>query len=235
MAIARSGTPTNAQPAAGTSHVINKPSGVSAGDICVIGVAFNGSPGTVTWPTGFTGYGPNTTTTNPKVYTATKKLDGTEGTTFTVTITNSVASGMACECYSGCDQTTWHDATPVVSDSAGGTSSSPSVTGISTVTANTMLVAFIGINSSTTSITENDAKVTQVIETGGGKMGELDDGILTGTGASGSIAYTLGAARAWAGISMALRPAAAGSAAGPLLDGRLVKHGVLQGRLVGRT
>jgi hypothetical protein len=159
-----------------------------------------------------------------------KKLDGTEGSTFTVTTANSVTAGLVCCCYSGCDGTTQMDATPVVS---GGTAtSSPSATGITTVTANTRLVSFLGCNSSSTTVTENDAKVT-VVATVAGRRASMDDGTLAGTGASGSIAYTLSASRSWGAVVMALRPAAAGSAAGPLIGGRLVKRGILQGRLVG--
>jgi hypothetical protein len=209
MAIARDGTPTSSNNAAGTSHVINKPSG-TANLYCIIGIAFSGSPGTTTPPTGFTEYGPNATQANPKNYAYIKKLDGGEGSTFTVTSTNSIQSGMVCCCYSGVDTTTGNDATPVVSD--GVSTNTPAVTGITTVTNNAMLVSTIGVNSGSVTITENDAKVTEVVENSANKKIEMDDGLFVTAGATGNIDYTLSGSRAWAGIVMALRPAAGGAA-----------------------
>ena len=203
MAIARANSSSTANTSATTSHVVNKPAGVAAGDVVLIGISFNGTPGTLTWPSGFNASGPNTGQSNPKVYMAYKKLDGTEGSTFTITSVNSVTSGMVACAYTGVDGTTQMDATPVISDGAAATSAT--VTGITTVTANTMLVVMIGINSGTTTITENDAKVTEIVEIGG-KKGEMDDGAIAGTGATGTIAYNFGASRAWGAVVMALRP-----------------------------
>ncbi len=227
MAIARSGTPTTQADTSTTkSHVINKPSGVAAGDVCCIGMTTGGAAGARTWPSGFTEYGGSGP--DSPVYMAYKKLDGTEGSSFTVATVNSVTAGLVCCCYSGCDSSIQMDATPVAS---GGTATStPAATGISTVTVNTMLVSFLGCNSSSTVVSENDAKVTVVSQVAG-RRSSMDDGILSGTGPSGNVQYSLAASRSWGAVVMALRPSAV-SAAGPLLGGRLVKRGVLQGRLV---
>ena len=215
MTITQVNYSSNAETANTAAFSIPVPTGASSGHVAVIVIGFNGGPGVVTWPSGFTEYGPNSGVSNPKLYMAYKVLDGTEGSTFDISTSNSTKSGSACAVYSGVDNTTPMDATPVVSD--GASTSTPSVTGITTATDNAMLVVGIAINSSSTTITENDSKITEIVEVAGKKT-EADEGTFASHGATGNFDYTLGGSREWAGIVFALKPAGAGAAAPDPVD-----------------
>ena len=81
------------------------------------------------------------------------------------------------------------------------------VPGVTTVSANAMLVGCVGINSSNPAVTiTTPAGLAEAWDIGG-KRHELADGLQGSAGPSGSETWALSAAREFAGWLVALRPA----------------------------
>jgi hypothetical protein len=74
-----------------TSHTINLPTGISAGDLLFVLVAFRALPGTLTLPSGWA-YVEDDQSTSQALVAAYKTADGTEGSTASFTSANSVTS-----------------------------------------------------------------------------------------------------------------------------------------------
>lgn len=193
--------------AATTTPTVNAPSGIVAGNVLVCAISFNGSPGTITPPTGWVELGLEIGASNPRVGLWRKVAGSSEPASYQWSHTTSVASGMVIARYSGVDNSTPEDVAAVGSWSAAATSFS--FTGVNIVTAGAMLIVGVGVNSATTIITENSALITEVAEVGG-KRCELDDGIQASSGATGTIAFTFSQSRASAAVVVALRPATTG-------------------------
>jgi hypothetical protein len=92
------------------------------------------------------------------------------------------------------------------STAAGAAATSGTVPGVTTSTANAMLVGCAGINSGATSITiTGPAGMSEVWDLGG-KRHELDDALQAIPGASGAKTWSFSSSREWAGWLTALRP-----------------------------
>ena len=209
MAIVHETFNTTANTIATTSHTVTKPTGTVAGDVLVAAIAFNGTPGTITPPTGWVSIATALGQANPKAYGWYLVAGGSEPASYTWTTTGSITSGCGISRYSGVDTTTPIDVTGVGTDGVAATSAS--LTGVTTATNNAMVIAAMGVNSSTTVITEVSAVVVERWEVGG-KESEHDSDIFATAGATGTIDYTFAASRAWAGWVAALRPVAAAAA-----------------------
>lgn len=208
MTIVRETYNYQANTSATTTHTVNAPSGVTAGDVLVCAIAWNGAPGTVTPGVTWTLEGHEAGASNPRVSVYSRVATGSEGSSYTFTSANSVTSGMVIARYSGVDNTTPSDATAVGSYSATAVSTFD-FTGITTATNGAMVFAAVSVNSSTTTITEGSSLLTEIYEVGGKKL-EADDGIQASAGDTGLQSYTFGASRACAGIVWALRPSSGG-------------------------
>lgn len=190
--------------AASLTQTVNAPSGIVSGNVLVCSISFNGAPGTVTSPTDWVQVAYEAGASNPRIGLYRKIAAAGEPSTYSWTLTTSVACGMVIARYSNVDNTTPGDVTAVASFSAAAVSAF-NLTGVTIQTAGAMLIACMGVNSATTVITEASTLVTEVAEVGG-KRCELDDGVQASAGATGTVNYTFGASRACAGIVWALRP-----------------------------
>lgn len=75
-----------------TSHVFNLPASISSGDLLIVVAGFDGAPGTITWPAGWTLLWEvdHASTSSGSCYF--RRADGDEGATITVTCANVEAS-----------------------------------------------------------------------------------------------------------------------------------------------
>ena len=143
------------------------PANVQDGDYVLCAVAFNGGPGTVTTPTGWTAVTSLiTVASNPQLQVFGRVWREGDPMTVVVTSTTAVAASIVCACFSGVDPVTPMDATPVTGGSAT-VNTSHTNTGITTVTANALVVGINAANSSTATFTT--ASLTERWDTGAQK------------------------------------------------------------------
>jgi hypothetical protein len=100
MAIAyRSSSSTSSS---GTSTIVTLPAGTTTDDIVLFAVFWNGAPGTITFPTGFTEITQQADTNVSGLMSVHwKRAGGSEGASYTATSTNSVVSVAYCVTFSG--------------------------------------------------------------------------------------------------------------------------------------
>jgi hypothetical protein len=149
-------------------------------------------------PAGWTRLAAVTTSANPKVYGYYKVATASEPADYAWT-TSSALSGGAITRYSG---SAGVDGT--ASSAAGASATSGTVPGVTTTTANDMLVGCMSVNSSSVTLS-SPAGMSQVAELGDRRF-ELADGKLSAAGATGARTWTFSGAREWAGWLVALRP-----------------------------
>jgi hypothetical protein len=195
-----------------TLHTVTKPSGTASGDVLIAAIAFNGSPGTLTLPSGWVQIAASIAITNPKVYGWYLIAGGSEPADYTWTSTTTITSGCGISRYSGVDTSTVLDAAGVAT--SGAIAAGGSLTGVTTVTNNAMVIAAMGVNSGSTIITEASTVVVERWEAAG-KHCEHDSDIFVTAGATGTIDYTFSASREWAGWVAALLPASVAAAVAP--------------------
>lgn len=117
-----------------------------------------------------------------------------------------MAGGAGIARYSGVDNISPLDVS--ASSASGASATSGTVAGVTTATANAMLVGCMAINSASTAVTiGSPAGMSQAWDIGG-KRHELADGPQAMAGASGPKAWTFSSGREWAGWLTALRPQA---------------------------
>lgn len=207
------------------NHVVTLPASTVSGSVIVASIAWNGGPGTVTWPAGWTVM-PGTASvfgvpTNPQASVAYHVCDGTEGASITVTSTSSVISGHAASAYSGVDNTTPIDvnATTAGSATAGTTDTA---TNITTVTNNAWVIGGAMSNGSTGSFTTGWTTPTGTERcdvqngqaSGSGKnCTQSDSNAAFATGTTATITWTSSTSLAWIAWLTALRPASGGGGA----------------------
>jgi hypothetical protein len=150
---------TNGGATAVTSMVCNLPSGIVSGDLLIVVLGRSGIAGTVTWPAGWTEI-EDQATIRPLAY-AYRIADGTEGSTITVTSSNSrTFSAMAFLIKNHASSTS----APVDGTSATGTSTDanpPSVTPSWGSTVNTLYIAVAAWDNNT-SMSSYPANYTQL-------------------------------------------------------------------------
>jgi len=180
------------------------PANVKDGDYVICAVSFNGSPGTVTTPIGWTALTALiTVASNPQLQVFGRFWE--EGDPMTVVVATSTANAGAivCSCYSGVDPITPMDATPVTGGSATAGLSHTN-TGITTVTANALVVGVNAANSSTATFTT--ASLTERWDTGAQKAQTGGTLSVASPSATGVITWTCSASLAFANAVLALRP-----------------------------
>jgi len=182
-----------------------KPAGTVAGDVLVACLVLNGGSVSSTGvPAGWTRIAAVTAIANPHVFGYYKVAGSLEPASYGWTLAGSVANGAGIARYSGVSNASPLDAT--VSVATGASSSSGVVAGVTTGTANAMLVGCMAINSLNTAVTiASPVGMGQAWDVGG-KRHELADGVQSAAGGSGAKAWTFSAGREWAGWLTALRP-----------------------------
>lgn len=209
------------------------PSG-SVGDVIVAVIHTRRSAGVVTiTPPGaytqVTGGLVNRGTIRTGIYTrvATGSDDGTWS------FSNTCGSVAVVSRYSGVDTTTPVDVSAGTTNGNGSTITLPTRT---TVTNGAWLIGAAGFNGAGATLAPPGSMTERGDADGAFASNDLeanlaDENIPT-AGATGTRAFTAGFGDDYTGIDFALRPAAAAGAVGPLLEGHLINHGILQGRLV---
>jgi PKD repeat protein len=200
--IVRASTSTSVATTADAGLTIDKPTGTSAGDLLVSCLALNGSSVASSGaPAGWTRFAAATGVTNPRVYGYYKVADASEPASYRWGFSSTITSGGGIVRYTGAAGL---DA--AASTAAGAAATSGTVPGVTTSTANAMLVGCAGINSGATSITiTGPAGMSEVWDLGG-KRHELDDALQAIPGASGAKTWSFSSSREWAGWLTALRP-----------------------------
>lgn len=184
---------------AGTTLTIPKPANVAQGDLLVSCLALNGGSVTATGvPAGWIRLAAVTTISNPKVYGYYKVATASESAGYSWT-TTSTTSGGGIARYSGAS-----GLDTAATSAAGAAASSGTVPGVTSTTANAMLVGCMSVNSSSASLNPPGG-MAQAVEAGARRF-EVADGIQAIAGPSGAKTWTFSAAREWAGWLVALRP-----------------------------
>ena len=203
--IARGATSTVVNTTATNVLSVAKPSQTQQGDVLVACLALNGGGVAASGaPSGWTLLASVTAIANPHVFGYYRVVGASEPASYSWTLTSAVATGGGIARYTGVNGTAPLAAT--VSTATGAAATSGAVPGVTTATANAMLVGCMGVNSSPTTVTiTSPADMTQAWDIGG-KRHELADGLQATAGASGSKTWTFNASRTWAGWLTALRP-----------------------------
>ena len=203
--IVRASVSTVANATATSSVAIPAPAGVAAGDVLVACLATNGgavSAGGV--PAGWSPIASVVSVSNPHVFGFYKVAGVNEPTSYRWTLTASLQNGGGIARYAGVSTATPLDATAATA--AGPNATSASVSGATTATANAMLVGCMAINSSSLGVAIQSPRGMMEAWDVGGKRHELADELVSTPGSVGARAWSLSAARAWAGWLVPLRP-----------------------------
>lgn len=202
--IARQATSTTVNTTTVNSITIPPPAGTSAGDVLVACVALNG--GTVTGaPAGWSQIAAVTSIANPHVY-GYYKVAGASEPAATWTLSATVANGGGIARYSGVNNASPLDTASVTGSSATEVTAA-TVSGLTTVNPNAMIVGCVGINSSATTVTIAPPSGMGEAWDIGGKRNELADALQSTAGPSGAKTWTMSSGRAFGAWLAALRPA----------------------------
>jgi len=142
---------------------------------------------------------------NPRIFAYVRVAGDAEPASFTWTLASSVASGAGIARYSGVDRTTPLDG--LASTATGASSTTATVPGVSTTSANAVLVGGIALNTSSSTITITSTSGMTAAWDIAGKRNELADQLVATAGPTGSRSWQFSASREWASYLVALRPA----------------------------
>jgi hypothetical protein len=210
-----------------SSMVVSKPT-VSIGDTIDI---FAGGTGavTMTTPAGFTSVSPAVGDTNVKLYCFRRVIDGSEGSTFTVTPSGSTKGFIACIPTSGVNTTTPEDASNSGNSTSSVTSVAPSLT-VATAGAQTLVVG-LGRHgfAAARSLSNSDGSDASLLAHGSSSGSGFDYcyGIwianrdLAAVAASRTLTISTGSENAIAWIIVALKPATPATLKGRITQGYL--------------
>lgn len=203
---------------ADTNHVVTKPTGTQAGDVLVLTLATNGGsldtdPFPAGLPEGWVLAAQAIGQSNPKVNALYKVCGASEPASYTFVTTTAVYDGYVCSRYSGVDNVTPMDVAAVGTDGVAATTFS--LTGLTTATDGAMLVVGVSANSSSAarlSINGGEpvTEFEEVFQSSAIKDTMAADGVFATAGATGTIDGAIDQSLAWAGVVVALRPAATG-------------------------
>ena len=198
--ITRESVSTTVNTTASSTVSVTKPAGTVAGNVLVSCLALNGGSVAGTGvPAGWTPVASVTAQANPKVFGYYKVATASEPASYTWTLASSVAGGGGVARYSGAS-----GVDGAATSASGSSAASGTVAGVTTTTANAMLVGCMGVNSSSVTLT-SPAGLSQAWEVGDRRF-ELADGRQATAGGSGAKTWTFSASREWAGWLVALRP-----------------------------
>lgn len=172
-------------------------------DVIAFVIAVNISTVTVA-PAGMTLIASNVAT-NLKLYTYYKVITNAAGepATYGPTISAAARCGLVVASYSGVDNTTPMDVAAVTASNTSGT---PSVAGLTTVTANAWLLGFAGLVADTAQTLTVPATMTEVVQTAGQRT-SLAEELRAAAGATGTRTWTsTSSTLASAAVLGALRP-----------------------------
>jgi hypothetical protein len=184
-----------------------------ADDLLVANLSLRGNQtATVTPPSGWTQQITDHDSTIQTNFVYTKKLTGSPDASYDWTI--SALGGVAqIITVRGADTTTPMDATAVIANCAGVTSTTVTAPTITSVTDNAMIVFCGGIANATTFSDTTPTGFTEQIDTKkvagptNGVAGTIKTKILTPAGATGSLAATVAGTGRWVAATLAIRPA----------------------------
>jgi len=225
MAITMVGTPTTGL----NTNTVNFITGVTNDDYMWVYQVVYDNTVTLTPPAGWSTYDTQSIAgaTATKAAWHYRKANSEPGTPYTFSNSGGAYTDLMQYAYRGVDLTTPIDASAT---STTGTSGIPSITGPTTVTANTvLLVALSGYNNDAGGISGMTARVSAF-----DSVNYLFDQAIAAIGAVGTRTAT-NTSDGWIMMALALRPAGAGpsSPVGPIIGGKLAGHSILQGRLIG--
>ena len=203
--IARATTSTVVNSTATSVVTVPAPSQTQQGDVLVACLGLNGGGVAATGvPAGWTLLASVTAIVNPHVFGYYRVAGASETASYSWTLTSAVANSGGIARYAGVNGTTPLAAT--VSTATGASATSAAVPGVTTATANAVIVGCMAANSSAATLTiTSPAGMTEAWDIAG-KRQELADGLQSAAGASGAKTWTFSASREWAGWLTALRP-----------------------------
>jgi hypothetical protein len=202
--VVRESVSTAVNTTAAASITIPEPAGVAPGDVLVACIATNGGGVASTGvPPGWTSIASAAGVANPHVFGYLHLVGAAEPAAWTWTLSGALTSGGGIARYSGVDTTTPLDAGPQVGAAA--LSSTATFPGVTTLTANAMLIGCVGVNSSSASLLISSPPGMAQAWDIGGKRHELADALLPTAGPTGQRTWTFSSARDWAGWLVALR------------------------------
>lgn len=194
-----------------TTHTLTKPTGLANGDVVYVGVTCNGGS-TPTAPSGFVNIATIVTQTNPRVYGYRKVITDAAGEgawTFTIGL---ITAGFVCQAFTGVDSASPEDTSVNTASNSTG-SNAITVTGVTTVTDGAVLLYFMGVNSSTQTLTAPSG-MTEIGE-GGARKSEMDYELRATAGATGDrTGASSSSTTAWAAFMFGIRPASGGGGGG---------------------
>ena len=183
---------------------IDQPAGTSAGDVLVACLALNGTSVSSTGvPDGWTRIATTTGTgqNNPRVYGYYKIAGASEPASYHWDYSKSVTSSGGIARYTGAS-----GPEDEVSIASGPSATTATLPGITTTSADDVLLGCMGLNSGATSITITAPPGMSQVWDLDGKRHEFDDAPLTQAGATGPRTWQFSQSREWAGWLTALRP-----------------------------
>jgi PKD repeat protein len=202
----------SSQPSLSASAVptvtLQKPSGVSAGDLLVAGFTANENPSVIA-PAGWTPIvGPLKPDGGAEVFAYYHLVQpGETAGSYTWSLSAAEKWGGGIAAYRGVDGTHPLDvASPATNTDRTYTATSITAPGVTTVTDGAMLIGGLGANGATANTIPPSAW-TEAFDSVGGKMSEHAYRVQGAAGASGPVTWTIDSARAMAIWMTALRPA----------------------------
>lgn len=185
-----------------STAVINKPTAATAGDLVIAEVAIGSTSVTATTPSGWTAF-----TGNPAIsgaatsYFYYRKIADADPATWNVTLSGSAAWGGKSALYILPDQTTPVDVTGV--STAGGSTSTPTATGVTTTVANCMVVVFFSADGAWGAQTPPTGTNERLDD---GADAYIDDELFASSGATGNFQATMGSSSDGRMGVIAIRP-----------------------------
>lgn len=214
MAIADRGSTVTANSAGATSAAPTFTAGIVANDVGFMVVSWNGTPGTVTPPAGWSQlYLTSATVANPKVGLYWRRAAGSLSGSETWSWVNSVAHSYGQSWFSGCDTS----ATPTVTSFEDSVNNASLAIPTQTVAAGALLFTCGGANSATVTFTAPTSPTgfSELWDAGANKAGTADRNIWATGGATGTVTITASAGRACSAAMATIPEASAAAAAKP--------------------
>ena len=206
------GSSTTYSGTAVTGVSISAPAGTAAGDVLVAAITADTNPSMASVPAGWTamvnGLSINSSSTSgAKVYVYYHVVGASDPASYAWTLSAAAKWGGGITGYRGVNNTTPLDA-PVVT-AVDASYNATSITAPSTTTASNgaMVIGGVGCDCAAPMVSAPPSGWTQRWQAAGGQIAELADRAQATAGATGTVTWTLSAARAVAAWQAALKPA----------------------------
>lgn len=229
MSATPAGSPTNSVTASGTTHTVNKPTGLADNDVLWLKVnffnaAFSGSCAgtTITPPTGFTLWqrtdwqgvdGGNATSASTAVYTKLVTSAAGEPSTYSFTLSASSYSEVEAQRFAGCDTSTSTAHRDTQSSNSASNTTTGTFTGVTAARAGSLLIAVDQDSLSATGTTGISPGTWTLLQRFDGNVESWYSAI--GAGATGNFTQAWGNANSdWVAQLYVLQPPSAGGGGG---------------------